>query len=100
MAQLSDDCFAHGGRLMSTAEALERWRTRCAAPYAPRRYVVAVPDDAPELPGLLAARVPLPGAEVVAYVCEGHRCDAPITSFAELDTALRPLEAGPVPREE
>ncbi len=24
MAQLSDDCFAHGGRLMTTAEALER----------------------------------------------------------------------------
>ena len=23
MAQLSDDCFAHGGRLMTTAEALE-----------------------------------------------------------------------------
>ena len=23
MAQLSDDCFAHGGRLMRTAEALE-----------------------------------------------------------------------------
>ena len=24
MPQLTDDCFAHGGRLMSTAEALER----------------------------------------------------------------------------
>ena len=83
--------------LRGQGEALERWRTRCAAPYAPRRYVVAVPDDAPDLPGLLAARVPSPGAEAVAYVCEGHRCDAPITSFAELDTALRPLEAGPSP---
>ena len=85
--------------LRGQGEALERWRTRCAAPYAPRRYVVAVPDDAPDLPGLLAARVPLPGAEAVAYVCEGHRCDAPITSFAELEAALRPLEAGPSSRE-
>ena len=24
MAQLSDDCFAHGGRLMTTEEALTR----------------------------------------------------------------------------
>ena len=82
--------------LRGQGDALERWRLRCAAPYAPRRYVVAVPDDAAGLPGLLAARVPLPGADPVAYVCEGHRCDAPITTFAELDTALRPLE-GPAP---
>ena len=73
---------------------LERWRARCAAPCAPRRYAVAIPDDAPGLPGLLASRAPRPGGGAVAYVCEGHRCDAPITSFAELEAALSPLEAG------
>ena len=83
--------------LRGRGESLERWRVRCAAPYAPRRYVVAVPDDAPALPGLLAARAPLPGGETVAYVCEGHRCDAPITAFEELEAALRPLEAGASP---
>ena len=81
--------------LRGRGESLERWRARCAAPYAPRRFVVAVPDDADRLPGLLADRVPLPGGEPVAYVCEGHRCDAPITAFDELVAALRPLEAGP-----
>ena len=80
--------------LRGCGESLERWRVRCAAPYAPRRYVVAVPDDAPELPGILAARAPLPGGGAIAYVCEGHRCDAPITAFDDLEAALRPHEVG------
>ena len=83
--------------LRGRGEPLERWRARCTARYAPRRYVVAVPDDAPALPGLLAARTPAAGAgggAPVAYVCEGHRCDAPITSFDTLEAALAPLEAG------
>ena len=83
--------------LRGAGEALERWRARCVARYAPRRYVVAVPDDAADLPGLLAARGPAAGGEAgapIAYVCAGHRCDAPIRSFADLEAALTPLEAG------
>ena len=80
--------------LRGRGEALERWRVRCAAPYAPRRYVVAVPDDAEDLPGMLEARASHPDGETIAYVCEGHRCDAPITAFEDLEAALRPLEAG------
>ena len=80
--------------LRGRGAALERWRERCAAPYAPRRYVVAVPDDAAALPGMLEARAPHPEGEPIAYVCEGHRCDAPVTSFGDLEAALRPLEAG------
>ena len=83
--------------LRGRGESLERWRVRCAAAYAPRRYVVAVPDDAPALPGLLAARAPLSGGGTVAYVCEGHRCDAPITAFEDLEAALHPFEAGVAP---
>ena len=79
--------------LRGRGESLEHWRARCAAPYPPRRYVVAIPDDAPGLPGLLASRTPRPDGSPVAYVCEGHRCDTPITSFAELEAALSPLEA-------
>ncbi len=37
MAQLSDDCFAHGGRLMSTAEALTLLAEKAAVVTAPRR---------------------------------------------------------------
>ena len=62
--------------------------------------MVAVPNDALELPGILAARAPLPGGGTIAYVCEGHRCDAPITVLADLGVALRPLEAGAVSRDE
>ena len=49
--------------LRGRGEALERWRRRCVARYAPRRYVVAVPNDAPDLPGLLGARAPCPTGE-------------------------------------
>ena len=80
--------------LRGRGESLERWRARCALPFAPRRYVVAVPDDADPLPGLLAARAPHPEGGTIAYVCEGHRCEAPIADFAELEAALRPLEVG------
>ena len=83
--------------LRGRGASLERWRLRCAAPYAPRRYVVAVPDDAEGLPGMLEARTPHPAGDTIAYVCEGHRCDAPITTFADLEAALRPLEAAPPP---
>lgn len=74
-------------------DELERWRARAVAPQAPRRYVVAVPDDATGLPELLAAREPSgkKGAPI-AYVCEGHRCDAPSTTFKDFEAALRPLE--------
>ncbi|MDX1514800.1 MAG: thioredoxin domain-containing protein, partial [Gammaproteobacteria bacterium] len=69
---------------------LERWRARCARRFAPRRLCVAIPDDEKDLPGLLAERAQRDG--VVAYVCEGHVCGAPITGFEELEAALAPLE--------
>jgi len=76
--------------LRGRGEALVRWQRRAAARYAPRRMTLAIPADAPALPGMLAERVPR--GEVVAYVCHGHRCDAPITDFDAYDAALRDSE--------
>jgi uncharacterized protein YyaL (SSP411 family) len=30
--------------------------------------------------------------DMVAYVCEGHVCKAPVTNFEALEAALKPLE--------
>ena len=72
---------------------LETWRARATAGYAPRRLVVSIPDDASDLPALLAERVPR--GSPVAYVCEGHTCDAPITEFDAFHARLAASEIAP-----
>ena len=72
---------------------LEPWRARATAGYAPRRVVVAIPNDASDLPALLAERAPR-GSPVV-YVCEGHVCDAPITGFDAFHARLAASEIAP-----
>ena len=72
---------------------LEPWRARASTGYAPRRVVMAIPDDAADLPALLAERVPR--GSPVAYVCEGHVCDAPITGFDAFHARLAATEIAP-----
>ena len=72
---------------------LEPWRARATAGYAPRRVVVAIPNDASDLPALLAERAPR--GSPVAYVCEGHVCDAPITGFDAFHARLAASEIAP-----
>ena len=74
-------------------DVLESWRARATAGYAPRRVVVAIPDDASELPALLVERAPRGSA--VAYVCEGHVCDAPLTEFDAFHARLAATEIAP-----
>ena len=72
---------------------LESWRARATAGYAPRRVVLAIPDDVSGLPALLAERAPRDSP--VAYVCEGHVCDAPITEFDAFHARLAATEIAP-----
>jgi hypothetical protein len=65
---------------------LRAWQQRAQQNYAPRRLVVAVPDDAVALPGLLAERKPL--GTTTAYLCSGHACQAPVRAFADFERAL------------
>ena len=74
-------------------DALESWRARATAGYAPRRLVIAIPDDATDLPVLLAERAPR--GDAVAYVCEGHVCGAPITAFDAFHARLASSEVAP-----
>ena len=80
--------------LRGPPESLPAWARRSRRHYAPRRLVVAIPSGTPDLRGLLAAR--RSSAEgPIAYVCEGHRCDAPITRYEALDDAMKVTEVAP-----
>ena len=78
--------------LRGRGQALADWHRRTVERYAPRRLTLAIPEDARDLPGLLAER--RPRGEVVAYVCAGLECRPPIADPTAFDLALR---AGEVP---
>ena len=78
--------------LRGNAEALAAWQARCAQHYAPRRLTFAIPNNAKELPGILAQRIGKTDG-VIAYVCTGHACEAPVTELAQLDLALAATES-------
>ena len=73
--------------LRGAAPAIEGWRRELARPFAPRRLVLAIPADAPDLPPALADKAPRAGP--VAYVCRGSTCSAPLDSLEALLAELR-----------
>ena len=73
--------------LRGAAPAIEGWRRALARPFAPRRLVLAIPADAPDLPPALADKAPRAGP--VAYVCRGSTCSAPLDSLEALLAELR-----------
>ncbi|HEX9626259.1 MAG TPA: thioredoxin domain-containing protein [Acidiferrobacterales bacterium] len=72
--------------LRGAPDAVAPWTARASRHYAPRRLVLAIPETAADLPGVLAERAARGG--VTAYVCSGHACDAPITDPEAFDRAL------------
>jgi uncharacterized protein YyaL (SSP411 family) len=69
------------------ATQIEEWRSQLTRLYAPRRMVLAVPNDLKDLPAALADKPPHPQA--VAYVCSGSTCGPPVTTLAQLIVSLR-----------
>ena len=65
---------------------MREWQSLCTSGYAPRRLCFAIPANETQLPGTLALRAPKDGP--VAYLCEGHICNAPITKLADLKLRL------------
>ena len=63
------------------------WARELHKLYAPHRMVLAVPDDAEDLPPALAAKTSRGAA--VAYVCKGSTCSAPIDLLGGLINKLR-----------
>jgi len=76
--------------------AFDQWTHRMNATYAPRRIGFAIPDSEHVLPGVLADRKPQ--GEVLAYICNGLACNAPVTDFADFEQQLTITEV-PEPNE-
>lgn len=76
--------------LRGTEPNLSAWHARAHQFYSPRRLSFSIPADVDDLPGLLAERKP--SNAMVAYVCEGHHCDAPITDLTGFENTLQPTE--------
>jgi hypothetical protein len=66
--------------------AASDWQSLAARPYAPRRLTLTIPVTTEPLPGQLGERTPR--GEVVAYVCSGHTCSAPLTDAADFKAQI------------
>jgi uncharacterized protein YyaL (SSP411 family) len=72
--------------LRGTPEAMQSCQALAGRDYRPHRLVFAIPDGAKNLPGVLAERKAVNG--IIAYVCAGHACQAPITNLADFESSL------------
>jgi uncharacterized protein YyaL (SSP411 family) len=73
--------------LRGAAEDLAVWRAELDKLYDPRRLVFGVPSAATGLPPALADK--RPQARIVAYVCRGTTCSAPVETLGDLVRALK-----------
>jgi uncharacterized protein len=72
--------------LRGAPDRLNEWQARLREIYVPQRLIVAIPDDAGPLPGVLVERKSM--APATAYVCSGHVCQPPVTRFEALAEQL------------
>lgn len=82
--------------LRGEGPALETWRKRCVQRYAPNRLTLAIPASVDLPSGLLAERK-ASTAPVMAYVCKGVQCLAPIVLAEELERELVAMEIAESP---
>jgi len=73
--------------LRGSSTDVARWAKSLAPLYAPRRMILAVPDDALDLPAAIASKAPRDTA--IAYVCQGPLCSEPIADLPRLLRFLR-----------
>ena len=71
-------------------EATTGWQSLAIRPYAPRRLTLTLPGIVEPLPGQLGERAPR--GEVVAYVCSGHTCSAPLTDIERFKARITETE--------
>jgi uncharacterized protein YyaL (SSP411 family) len=73
--------------LRGAAAELGPWQNAAQQGYAPQRLTLAIPAMAEELPAALADKT-VPSEGVLAYLCRGTHCEAPIHELAGLRGAL------------
>jgi len=73
--------------LRGKSGALKEWQQVCQQDYAPQRLVFTIPDDAQDLPAMLAERKA--AGDAVAYICEGTQCLPAIDTLEVLQEHLQ-----------
>jgi uncharacterized protein YyaL (SSP411 family) len=76
--------------LRGEGDPMAAWQRRLNSVYAPRRLALVIAESEHVLPGVLSERTPQ--GEVLAYICTGLSCSAPVTDFNEFETLLHELE--------
>ena len=81
--------------LRGAASELVAWQAELDRLYDPRRLVLGIPADAPDLPAALAGKPPpvhtaerSAQSRISAYVCRGTQCGAPLQSLPALIEVL------------
>ena len=82
----TETIILRGGKADTTDDELRRWQAAAQKTFAPRRILLTIPANEPDLPGGLGAMQP---AETVrAYRCRGTQCDAPVEDFGRFAALL------------
>ena len=81
--------------LRGSGPELVKWQAIAQDGYVPQRLVVAIPDDAVELPGILSNRSSQ--AAITAYVCAGFTCREPVTDIAAFRSQLGHADTDQLP---
>lgn len=83
--------------LRGPGDAMAAWQQALARVYSPHTMVLAVPADATDLPEALQSK---PASDqLVAYLCRGSVCSAPLTTLGSLAAALAETSPGGSPEE-
>jgi len=73
--------------IRAPATELDVWRRQVQLESQPLTRIYPIPSDATDLPGMLKERQA--GNTPVVYICEGHRCLAPVTRLDLLAENLK-----------
>ncbi len=77
--------------LRGSGPELADWHRLASAGCRPDRITLAIPEGASDLPGALAQRAPRDG--IVAYICRGSECSAPVSSAEEFERLMKAAPA-------
>ena len=72
--------------IRGTEPLISDWQQQATQTYAPRRFTLTIPARVQQLPGELSTRKAQ--SDVVAYICRGNTCSAPLTDRESFNTSL------------
>ena len=72
--------------IRGTEPLISDWQQQATQAYAPRRFTLTIPARVQQLPGELSTRKAQ--GDVVAYICRGNTCGAPLKDKASFNTSL------------